>query len=154
MRIALQRFGFFTLLSFILFISSCKIAPVFVSKIEGSKIISLDQKGIKAEIYVRIKNPNNFGFRILKTSFDCELNDMPVGKAHLKKKIRVKANSDDVHTFIVESDFSGLSLKDITKIIGLATAKSVKVHVKGTFKVAKFIFKKEFPFDVTETVKM
>lgn len=138
----------------ILFIAGCKIAPVYVSKIEGSKIIKLDKSGVKAEIYVRIKNPNSIGFKILKTSFDCELNDIPVGKAYLKKKIKVKANSDDVHTFIVESDFGKLGIKELAAILGIVTAKSVKVHVKGNVKVGKFWMRKEFPIDVTETVKL
>lgn len=137
-----------------LFFSGCKVAPVYISKIEGSKIIKLDKTGVKAEIYIRIKNPNSFGFKILKTSFDCELNDIPVGKAYLKKKIRVKANSDNVHTFIVESDFTKLGMKELAAILSIATAKSVKVHVKGNVKIGKFWLRKEFPIDVTETVKL
>ena len=142
------------LLPLLLVLSACKVGPVYISKIEGSKIIELNQKGIKAEIYVRIKNPNSIGFKIFKTGFDCELNDVPVGKAYLKKKIKVKRRSNDVHTFIVESDFSKMGMKELGKLLSIATASSVKVRVKGTVKVGKLWFKKEFPFDATETVKL
>ncbi|MCC7302155.1 MAG: LEA type 2 family protein [Bacteroidia bacterium] len=138
----------------LLFLAGCKVAPVYISKIEGSKIIKLDKTGVKAEVFLRIKNPNSMGFKIHRTAFDCELNDIPVGKAYLKKKIRVKANSDDVHTFVIESDFSKLGLKELALILNLATAKSVKVHVKGNVKVGKFLLRKEFPIDVTQTVSL
>ncbi len=142
------------LLPLLLFLSGCTIAPVYISKIEGSKIIQLNQKGIKAEIYLRIKNPNSMGFKIFKTGFDCELNDVPVGKAYLKKKIKVKRKSDDVHTFLVESDFTQIGMKELSKLLSIGTAKTVKVRVKGTLKIGKAWYKKEFPFDTTENIKL
>jgi LEA14-like dessication related protein len=143
------------LLLTVLFFSGCKeILPVSITKIEGSKILSLDTKGIKAEVYIRIKNPNSTGFNIYKSALDAELNGIPVGKAHLKKKIRIKKNSEDVHVFEVESDFTGINLTDIPKLLMLVKAKSLKVHLKGNIKVGKIFYKKEFPVELTETVKL
>jgi LEA14-like dessication related protein len=138
----------------LLWASCASIKPVYVSKVEGSKIIDLSAKGIKAEIYIRINNPNSVGFSIYRSNFEAEMNGIALGKAYLKKKIRVKRKSDDLHTVVVESDFSKLGMADIPRVMGILKSKSLKIHLKGQIRLGKAFIRKTFPVDVTETVRL
>src|SRR5687767_8171242 len=114
------------------FLSSCKeIQMITVSKIQKSKVLKLDTKGIEVELTVNIKNPNSMGFNIYKAEFDVSVNGMAIGKGGINKKMRIRATSDDVYTFIVSSDFSKLSTTDMPKLMKLANSKSATIGLKG-----------------------
>ena len=125
---------------------------ITVSSIEKSKILKLDKTGIEIEITVHIKNPNSMGFKIYKAEFDVSVNGMAVGKGGINKKMRIKAKSDDAHTFTVSSDFSKLSFADLPKLMALSKAKSANIGLNGFIKVGKIFYKKTFDVDKTEKV--
>ena len=142
----------FLFLAFCCLFLSCNVQMITVSKIEKSKIIKMDKSGIEIEITVHIKNPNSMGFNIYKAEFDVSVNGMAVGKGGINKKMRIKKNSDDAHTFTVSSDFSKLSITDLPKLMALSKAKSADIGLKGFIKVGKVFYKKTFDVDKTEKV--
>jgi LEA14-like dessication related protein len=101
-----------------LLFSSCKdFQEINVSKIDGFKVKSLTQEGITGEVKVKIKNPNPIGFNVYRSSCDVYFGDLYLGKAKLKKRIRVGANSDSEHTFNLEGKFKDMSLLAINEFI-------------------------------------
>ncbi|MEW6468254.1 MAG: LEA type 2 family protein [Bacteroidota bacterium] len=141
------------LLSFLLLLQGCgDVQMITVSKIQKSRILRLDSKGIEMELTVNIKNPNNMGFNIYRAEFDVSVNGMAVGRGGIDKKMRIRANSDDAHTFTVSSDFSKLSFADLPKIMKLANSKSASIGLKGFIKAGKIFYKKTFEVDRTENV--
>jgi hypothetical protein len=111
------RLSFFFVLLTAFF--SCR-APemITISKVEGSKILKLDQTGIEMEVSLRIKNPNRIGFNIYKSSnLNATVNGMDLGRLKISRRIHIGATSDDVHTFTLSSDFSKMGLADLPKLL-------------------------------------
>lgn len=134
---------------------SCKnVQDLSVSKVEGFKIKDLSTKGIDAEVGLRIKNPNTFGFKIYKSGMTLNINGMDVGEAKIAKKIRIKAGSDEVYYFQLKGDFSKLSLFDIPKVIDLLKDKTVNATLKGDIKAGNLFYKKRFPVNLNERVNL
>jgi LEA14-like dessication related protein len=151
MKYFLTCFLFFTSL---LFISSCnEYQDVTITGVENVKVIKLDQTGIELELSVRIKNPNTIGFTIYKPDLDAMINGVAVGKLKVSKRIHVNANSEDLHTFRVSTDFSKLSPEDAGKMLSLAFSKSGNLAVKGKIKVGNIFYRKTFPVEKTQKIK-
>jgi LEA14-like dessication related protein len=133
-----------------LLFSSCKdFQEINVSKIDGFKVKSLTQEGITGEVKVKIKNPNPIGFNVYRSSCDVYFGDLYLGKAKLKKRIRVGANSDTEHTFNLEGKFKDMSLLQLTSLL---SGKSQSLVLKGNLKVGKFFYRKNFPIDRKEKI--
>jgi len=151
MKYFLSSFLFFTSL---FFISSCdEYKDVTITGVENVKLIKLDQTGIELELSVRIKNPNTIGFTIYKPNLDAMINGVAVGKLKVSKRIHVKANSEDLHTFTVSTDFSKLSMEDAGKMLSLALSKSGNLSVKGKVKVGNLFYRKTFDVERTQKIK-
>lgn len=103
---------------------------------------------------VKIKNPNKASFKIYKSDFDVTLNGIKGGKASLTDNIKIKGNSEELYTFKIKSDFSSLSLADLPKLMSLATSKSLRIGLKGNLKCGKFLVKKNYPVDLSESVPL
>ena len=141
-------------ISFLISLGGCR-APqmITISKVESSKILKLDQKGIEMEISVRIKNPNGIGFNIYKNSdLNATVNGMDLGQLKFDHKIHIGRRSDDVHTFKVSSDLSKLSIADLPKLMALNKSKGATIGIKGKLKVGKFFYKRSFDVERTEKV--
>ena len=144
----------FSFLFILLFASCGDFQEVTFSGIENVKLVKLSDKGVEAEITARIKNPNSTSFTIYKSDMDVTLSGINAGKAHVANKVRIRAKSEDSYTFKIKSDFSGLSLTDIPKVIGMAMSKNVKVGIKGNLRAGKLFIKKTFPVDLTQSVPL
>ena len=138
----------------ILFITSCdEYKDVSISGVENVKLVKLDKTGIELELSVRIKNPNSMGFNIYKPNLDAMINGVAVGKLKVNRKIHVNANSDDLHTFTVSTDFSKLSMEDAGKMLSLALSKSGSLSVKGKIKVGNIFYRKTFDVERNQKIK-
>ena len=138
----------------ITFFSCGDFKDVTLNGIETIKLTSLSQKNVEALITVRIKNPNNFSFTIYKSDMDVTLSGIEAGAAHIANNVRIKAKSEDVYTFKIKSDFSNLSLTDMTKIISMALSKNVKIGLKGNLIGGKLFVKRSYPVDLTQSVPL
>lgn len=143
------------LLLSILFASCAEYKDVQVTKIDQARITKMDKDGVIAEIDVRIKNPNNIGFKIFRSDVDVILNDNSLGKAKLKKKIRIKANAEETYTFIVGGKFDNLiGAGGLGGLISMATSKSANITFKGTITAGKFFYRKKFPIDNKQRIPL
>ena len=145
---------FFAIVCTFLMTSCGDFQEVTFSGIEGVKIIQMSQKGVEAELSVKIKNPNNTAFHIYPSDMDATLNGLNAGKALLTNNVRIKPNSEEVYIFKIKSDFSQINMADLPKIFSLAMSKNVKVGLKGDLKVGKFLVRKSFPVDITKNVPL
>jgi len=146
----------FALLIFVIFASSCgEWKDVQVTQIGQARIAKLDKDGIEAEIDVKINNPNKIGFAIFKSNVDVKMNGIAVGAAHLKKKVRIKANSEDTYTLVVAGSFDKLlSGGNIFGLISMSMSRVMDINLKGDIKAGKFFYKKRFPIDKTQRVPL
>ena len=149
---AMKRFFFLSIIA--LLGVSCNMQPIEIGKVESTKIISLNQKGIEVELGVKIKNPNGFGFKIYESDLNVTVNGTPMGKAELKNNVKIKANSDEVHLFTIKSNFSNLLSGGLGALFTLSQSKSLDVAVKGEIKAGNFFMKKKYPVDLKQTISM
>ena len=138
----------------ILFASCGDFQEVTFSGIEKMQLIKLSQKGVEADITAKIKNPNKQSFTIYKSDMDVTISGVNAGKAHLANNVKIRGNSEDSYTFKVKSDFSGLSMEDIPKVIAMAMSRNVKIGIKGNLRVGKLFVKRNFPVDMTQSVPL
>lgn len=139
---------------FISFFTSCKFEEVTVSKVENFNIISLGVEGIEAEISLRIKNPNNYGFTLYNSDLNVKLNGTDIGKAVIINKVKIKKHSEDVHKVIVKSTFSQHPSSGFILLASTLGRKSATVAVNGQIKAGNIFYKKTFPVDVKEKVQL
>ena len=115
----------------------------------------MDKDGIEAEIDVRINNPNKIGFKIYRSNVDVMMNDNSLGKGRLKKKIRIKPNTEETYTFVVAGKFDDLlSGGGLSGLLSMATSKTANISIKGNIKAGKFFYKKKFPIDNKQRVPL
>ena len=134
------------------FFSCANIQPVTIGGVESPNLKKLSREGIEFDFGMRIKNPNKMGVTIYPSSFEDMVNDISVGKIRLYKKVKIKANSDNVSEFNIKSDFSKLGLGDIAKVLPIVASKNATIYLKGNVKVGKWYYKKKFPVELTKPI--
>jgi LEA14-like dessication related protein len=144
----------FSIALFLSLISCAEFKPCTFNGIESAKVISVSSTNIELELNVKIKNPNNFGFSIYPSDFDVKLGNKDLGKASLSKKVRIKANSEIIHTFIIHSDLSKVMAGGMSSLISLAKSKNAIVAVHGELKTGNLFYKKRFPVDLKENIPL
>lgn len=135
-------------------ITSCReLKEVSFKGVENVKLTSVNQKGLEAQIFVKIKNENNIPFKVHKSGLDVTVNGINLGKVFISEKIKINANSEKIYTFNLKSDFSKLNVS-LPQLISIAASKSLKVSIKGELKGGAFFVKKTYPVDITQTVPL
>ena len=146
-NLILRAISLFFLLTFF----SCKeFKEAQCTGVKGFKINKINTEGLSAEVMLGIKNPNSVGFSIYPSEFDVVLMGINLGKAKLKKRVHIDANTEKTYTFTLKSDFKNMNLMDIMKLTGGGSKGAIEV--KGNLKAGKFYLKKKFPVDVKERV--
>jgi LEA14-like dessication related protein len=136
----------------ILFLTNCKnFKEVQFTGVKGFNVNTLTMQGIDADILVKIKNPNVFGFWLYKSECDVKYGDVYLGKAILGKKVFIKANAEEIYSFNLKSDFKKANFIDVMKLIGGAIGRG-DLELKGYLKAGKLFYKKDFPIDLKEKV--
>jgi LEA14-like dessication related protein len=126
--------------------SGCaEFQEVQITQISGVKILKMTDKGVDLEIGMKIKNPNGYGFTVYPSTFDIKLSGTDLGLAHLQKKEKVSAHSEDVHTFQISTTFDKLLEGGFANIIGLFSNKNAEIEIKGDLKAGRFLLRKSIP---------
>ncbi len=134
---------------------SCKqtqTLPLTLKGNNGLKFSGISLKGIKGEVNVKIKNPNPVPVSVFRSSLAIKLNDIPVGKARIKSKLVIPANSEVEEVLYLNSDFSKLGYFDIPKVVKTVQNKNVNVTVKGNLKSGTYFNKISNPVETTNTI--
>ena len=139
------------LLSFL--ISSCRnLKETTVSGIDQFFINKINTEGIDANLSLKIKNTNSFGFSIYPSEFDIIYNGMHLGKAKLNKRVHIDGNSERVYSFNLKSNLSDLNIFDVLQLLN--TENRGKIEIKGDLKAGKFFMKKKFDVNYSEKVNL
>lgn len=142
-------------LSMGLLLYSCSpFKEITFTGVEHLDIISIGKNGVEAEIKAKIKNPNRMSFVVSQSVVDVSINGMPVGSARLSERVKIKRNSENIYTFRVLSDFSQLSIAELTKILAFTFSKNMTIGIKGNIKAGKGVIKRNIPIDFTEKVRL
>jgi LEA14-like dessication related protein len=136
-------------------LTSCySLKNVELRKVENVQIKNTDFSNMQLEVTAHIFNPNKVGFKIKNVDLDVSAGRGKLGKATLCKKLKIKANSDQSYTLLinVKPDATGL-LTGAGAALGLLSKGSANVNFKGTITGGKWLFfNKKFEVNSTERV--
>ncbi|MCC6690979.1 MAG: LEA type 2 family protein [Bacteroidia bacterium] len=139
----------------LLFTSCGEWKDVKITKVNRMRVAKLDKNGIDAEIDVTINNPNKIGFTIFKSKVDVKMNDVSVGTARLKKKIKVKADEEAAYTFVIHGKFDNIIANGgVLNILSSLMSNSASVNLKGNVWVGKLFPVKKFPIDNKQRIPL
>jgi len=131
---------------------SCKpIQEAQYTGVKDFKINSVNLKGIDANMVIGIKNPNNFSFSVYRSEFDVSLFGVHIGKAKLKRRVKIRGNTEKSYTFNIKSSFKDVNPADLMKL--MAGGNFGTIHVKGNIKAGKFYLRKKIPVDMKEKLR-
>ncbi len=147
-----MKFKLFIIISSIFLISCREMKEIKVTSVEGFYVNKLTVENIDAEIKVKIDNPNKMGFSVYPSEFDVIFSGIRLGKAKLSKRVHLNAGSERMYSFKLNSKLSELNPLDILRLINLDNLG--KIEVNGDLKVGKFYFKKKFPVNYIDKVKI
>jgi LEA14-like dessication related protein len=134
--------------------SCAELKPVTIGGIENPVLNKISREGIEAEFSMKIKNPNNKNVTVYPSTFEGMLNDISVGKIQMDKKVKVKANSNEIETFHIKSDFSKQGLADIQKLIPIIASGSARINLKGNVRAGKWYYKRKFPVEFSKIIPL
>ncbi|MEI6020253.1 MAG: LEA type 2 family protein [Bacteroidota bacterium] len=118
------------------------------------KLNSINAEAIDADIYLKLKNPNPFGFTIGKSEFDVTYGGIKVGKAKLVKGVKIQGNAEDVYAFKLQSNFKNvLSLDNVMNLLQAVNQAGV-VELKGNLNVKKGFVSKAFPITFNQKINI
>ena len=143
-------------LSFLLLLflsAACNIKDVEVGKIESVSIKDLTKEHIALELMVPIKNNNNFSFSISDVNLNLSLNNVELGKVRKTSRLRISANSNQVHAFQVEVKFSKLADNPLGLLSSLISNK-IGLKATGYIKARKCLISKKYNIDENQSVKL
>jgi len=146
-----------TLIIFIVSIfifTSCKFKEVTVGDVQNIAISEMTDEYVAVDLFIPIKNPNNFAFKISKINLDISLNGADLGKAYKMTKVKVPANSNDTHKFTIK-----VKLKSVTNgsmaFLGAMLSNKAKLKLKGYIKAKAFVVgSKKIDVDMNKSVKL
>jgi LEA14-like dessication related protein len=139
-----KKLALIMLSGFVSFLISClPYNEVELISVDNVEVKKFTMSGIRAEVTVKVSNPNNYKISIIDSDLDIYLNGIMMGKATIKETIVLEKKSKDSHRFTIDTNYTGASAGGLSAIMTLITSSSVNLGLKGTIKAkAKFIRKK------------
>jgi len=137
----------------LLIFQSCKdIKEVQCTSVSKFKLNSINTEAVDADISLKIKNPNKFGFNIKQSEFDVSFSGIKIGKAKLIKTVKVAASSEDAYVFKLQTTFKNVvSLDNVMSLLQAVNQKG-SVEIKGDLNVGKGMAKKKIPVNLNEKI--
>jgi LEA14-like dessication related protein len=142
----------FALIS-VFFLTSCQVKEITVGDIKGLNITAMNSNYIDLGIMIPINNPNNFGFKLVKADISIEMNGVVLGKINKLKKVKIPANSNEVHTFELRVSMDDLKSGGLA-FLGSLLSNKAKVDMKGYIKARSFLISKKVDIDYNKSVKL
>lgn len=141
------------LILLIILIPSCRnLQETTVTGVDQFFVNKINTEGIDANLNLKIKNTNSFGFSIYPSEFDIVYNGMHLGKAKLNKRVHIDGNTERVYSFNLKSNLSDLNIFDVLQLLNAEN--KGKIEIKGDLRAGKFFFKKKFNVNYTDKVEL
>ena len=121
---------------------------------DNVKILNFSAKGIEVGVGIIIKNPNFMNFSVYNSSFNIKLNDLFIGTATLKEKVKINGKSEELQAFTFQSYLSQLNMASLPKIFSIVQDKNVNVSVEGVLKVGNFFYTRNVPVSLQQRVSL
>lgn len=139
---------FFLAVALVSILSSCFDVPEFKG-ISNFKLDELNSDKVHFNLDARVFNPNGYGIRIRRSTFELYLGDKYVGEAKIKKSFKMKRKRESTCHVPVELK---LEKGMLMKLMALATKRSIDVRVKGVLKASVWGVPRREKIDERKTI--
>lgn len=129
-------------------LTSCFEVPKFKG-ISNFKLDELNADKVHFNLDANVFNPNGYGIRIRKSTFDLYVGDKYVGKAKIKKSFKMKRKRESTCHVPVELK---LEKGMLMQLMALATKRSLEVNVKGILKASVMGIPRREKIDERKTI--
>ena len=134
--------------------TSCGFKDVIVGDVKNIAISEMTDEYVAVDLFLPIKNPNNFAFKISKINLDISLNGVDLGKAYKLEKVKVEANSNDTHKFTIKVKLKSVANGSMA-FLGAMLSNKAKLKLKGYIKANAFLLgSKKIDVDMDKSVKL
>ncbi len=141
-----------TLAFAVMMLSSCAVHEIELVRVEDFKVKSFSTKGATVEVKARIKNPNNFGFKVKSSNLNLLVGNNQMGTVELKDKIKIKRNAEETYTFVLQSDLAQMLGGGLLGTLGMMSKGNLNVKVKGDIKAGNLLYTKRIPINIDEKI--
>lgn len=149
----MKRFLIFILLGTAL--SSCNLyKDVEVTQVGEIRFTEMGQEGVKAEVDLRIDNPNSFKVKLIDSDIDVWINGMEVGKVRLAEHLTLNKKSEEDVVLKLSSDYDELSPQFLQTALSLFFANSADFKAQGYVKGKALMVSKKVDVDVEDRVML
>ena len=133
----------FTLLQ----LSSCKFKEVEFKKIESFKVLNTDKQGATVELYILLKNPNKMAIKVSDLDLNVIVNQTNIGKVKLAEKVKINANSEKAHRFVIKANYGDIAVGGFSSILSMIMSKKVNISCHGMLKAQSLGISRKMPVD-------
>lgn len=133
----------------VLALTSCFEIPEFKG-ISNFKLGEFKSNSISFEMDVDVFNPNGFGIRIRRSTFDVYVNDQYIGKGQLEKSFKMKRKRNTTcHVPVTVKLERGI----LMKAIKWAQSETIELKIDGKIKTFVGGFPKSKKIEQTQIIK-
>lgn len=150
----LRPLSLFFMLSLTCLLSACSFTDPELVYLENFKITQFSKEGVEFSVKAKVNNPNNYRVSLVSSKLDIFINDEPMGKATLKRKIHFRANSTESYTIELINKPENFAKLGVVSLVSLLGKQKMKITVKGDVKGRVRLVGKKFPVDFTEHVSL
>jgi LEA14-like dessication related protein len=138
-----------------LLLSSCGIyKDVEVVNVGDIRFTEMGQDGIKAEVDLRIDNPNAYKVKLTESDIDVWINDAEVGKVRLAEKLTLNKRSEEDVVLKLSSNYDELSPDFLQTALSLLFLNKARFKAKGYVKGKAFLVSKKVDVAVDDEVEL
>lgn len=141
---------FLFLLAVLVGLASCKVVEPEMRGGEKFELTKIEKNNIHFNAGAKVYNGNTYNIKVKPTTLDVHVENMYVGKIHLKEKVKLlkKKENDLSVPFTAELEKGAMF-----KLLGLAGKPDVKIKLTGKAKVGTFIFYKKVDVHEVRRIK-
>jgi LEA14-like dessication related protein len=134
----------------LVFVAGCSIEEPDVYDFKNFKLLSLQDRNVKATFDVSINNENSFGFRLKGGELVVTIDDFEAGTVRLDHKLKIKRKSDKSYNVPVNVD---LNEGVLLKLMKLGFKENIKINFNGKVKGSVFGISKTIDVDENQTIR-
>lgn len=138
----------------LLFTGCLSYQEVALVGVKDVQVQQLDATGLKARVFVDIRNPNNYRIKAKDPDVELFANDLLLGKAVLDSVISLDPNSTRTYSVPLHADFKDQGSNVLPVLMTAMLSQHVKVSAKGSVVGQAFLLRKRFPFEVEQVIDL
>lgn len=103
------------------------------------KFYGVSKDGIDLGLVLKIRNPNNYTFKVKGGKFKIWINGNEIGSAHLTGKVKILPNSTSTYTFPVSASLKGKDLS-LDMVLDVIAGDSFNLKIESEIKAGTHVF--------------